>query len=55
MKRESKEYYAARERAERMAAENATCPEAKASHEELARAYARLAEDTQPDAQRPAA
>ena len=54
MKRESRDYYAARERAERMAAENAACPEARASHEEMARAYARLAEDTQPDAGRPA-
>lgn len=33
-----------RERAERMAAENATCPEARRVHQEMARAYAQLAE-----------
>ena len=51
MKRESRDYYAARERAERMAAENAATPEARESHEELARAYAELAEKAGPDEQ----
>jgi hypothetical protein len=60
MKTESKEYYAARERAERMAADKAVSPEAKQAHEELAQAYAQLAEtapdaESQPDGERPAA
>jgi hypothetical protein len=55
MKTESREYYAARERAERTAAENATCPAAKKAHEEMALAYARMAEDWQPREERPAA
>ena len=60
MKTESREYYAARERAERNAAENATSPEARRAHEELAQAYAQLANEVplmvkQPDGERPAA
>ena len=55
MKKESKEYYAARERAERMAAANASSPEAQLAHEEMARAYAELAKDAHPDAGGPAA
>ena len=60
MKTESRDYYAARERAERMAAENAASPEARLAHEAMARAYAQLAgdsypEEQQPDAERPAA
>ncbi len=60
MKAESRDYYAARERAERTAAENATCPEARKVHEEMARAYAQLSEgalpdDRYPDMRRPAA
>ena len=42
MKEESADYYRARERAERTAAQCATCPEARRAHEELAQAYARL-------------
>jgi len=38
----SSDYYRARERAERRAAEQAQCPEARRAHEEMARAYARL-------------
>jgi hypothetical protein len=59
MKTESKEYYAARERAERAAAENAKSPEARQAHEEMAQAYAQLADQAsagkQPDGERPAA
>jgi hypothetical protein len=57
MKAESREYYAARERAERLAAENATCPEARLAHEEMARAYEELAAKAalQPGEERPAA
>jgi hypothetical protein len=60
MKTESKEYYAARERVERSAAQKATCPEARKAHEDMARAYAQLAEEAsalegQPDGERPAA
>jgi hypothetical protein len=55
MKTESREYYAARERAERMAAENASSPEAREAHEELARAYAKLAEEAQRNSEPPAA
>jgi hypothetical protein len=55
MRTQSKEYCAARERAERTAAENATCPEARKAHAEMARAYARMAEDTEPGEERPAA
>ena len=60
MKTESREYYAARERAERAAAEKAACPQAQHAHDEMARAYAKLAENAealeqQPDGQRPAA
>ena len=62
MKAESRDYYAARERAERTAAENATSPEARKAHEELAQAYAHLADEAapvpvveQPDGERPAA
>ena len=55
MKTESREYYAARERAERTAADNATCPKARKAHEDMARAYAKLAEGIQQDAERPAA
>lgn len=35
-----RDYFAARERAERSAAEKAVCPEARRAHEELAKAYA---------------
>lgn len=60
MKAESRDYYAARERAERTAAENATTPEARKAHAELAQAYAQLAVEAlrpgeQPDGKRPAA
>ena len=55
MKTESREYYAARERAERTAAENAASPEARKAHEDMARAYAKLAEGIQQDSERPAA
>jgi hypothetical protein len=55
MRTQSREYYATRERAERTAAENAVCPEARKAHEEMARAYARMAEDAQPGEERPAA
>ena len=37
------EYYEARERAEREAASSAACPEARRAHEEMARAYGKLA------------
>jgi hypothetical protein len=55
MKTESREYYATRERAERTAAENASSPEARKAHADMARAYAKLAERNQQDAERPAA
>ena len=60
MKTESRDYYAARERAERTAADNATTPEARKAHEKLAEAYAQLALEAplpaeQPDGERPAA
>ena len=55
MKTESREYYAARERAERIAAEKASCPQARKAHKDMARAYAKLAEGSQEDPQRPAA
>jgi hypothetical protein len=42
MQQNPAEYYRARERAERTAAKNANCPEARRAHEELAQAYARL-------------
>ena len=42
MREDSADYYRARERAERAAAQGATCPEARRAHEELAQAYARL-------------
>jgi hypothetical protein len=42
MQMSSFEYYRARERAERKAAEEAQCPQARRVHEELALAYARL-------------
>ena len=42
MRNDSSEYYRARERAERKAAEDAQCPEARRAHEELAQAYALL-------------
>jgi hypothetical protein len=59
MKTESKDYYAARERAERAAAGNAASPEARKAHEKMAQAYAQLAdkaphEGKQPDGERPA-
>jgi hypothetical protein len=43
MQVESFEYYRARERAERKAAEQAQCLEARAAHEQLAQAYAEMA------------
>lgn len=39
---ETPDYYRVRERAERAAAENATCPQARRAHQELAQAYAAL-------------
>lgn len=42
---ENAEYYGARERAERAAAEGANCPEAKRAHLELADFYAKLVAD----------
>ena len=53
MRTESREYYAARERAERAAAEQAQCPEAQRAHEDMARAYAKLAENAEALEQRP--
>lgn len=44
MQENSAEYYRARERAERAAAKEAACPEARRAHQELAQAYARLLE-----------
>lgn len=44
MKRESVEYYRLRERDECEAALNATCPQARKAHAQLAQAYARLVE-----------
>jgi hypothetical protein len=56
MRTEPTEYYAARERAERAAAQLAKCREAQKAHEEMARAYAELAQNVQQrDPQRPAA
>ena len=57
MRTDSREYYAARERAERLAATNAVCPEARLAHEEMASAYQQLAEKAawRPDDGRPAA
>lgn len=59
MKVESRDYYAARERAERSAAEDATCLEARKAHEAMARAYAQLSEalpeEQDPGVRRPAA
>ena len=52
MKTESREYYAARERAERAAAEKATSPEAQRAHEDMARAYAELAGSVAPETDR---
>lgn len=46
----SNEYYRARERAEREAADIATCAEARRIHLELAEAYARLAIQARPAA-----
>ena len=42
MQENSADYYRARERAERAAAKEAACPEARRAHQELAQAYARL-------------
>lgn len=42
MQTNSADYYRARERAERKAAEEAMCPEARRAHEEMAQAYALL-------------
>ena len=42
MHEETSEYYRARERAERAAAEGATCPQARRAHQELAQAYSQL-------------
>ena len=55
MKTESREYYEARERAERLAAENAASAEAREAHDELARAYGQLARAADHDEERPAA
>lgn len=53
MRAESTEYYAARERAERKAAQEAKCPQAQAAHEELARAYSELAQNAELRVQQP--
>jgi hypothetical protein len=42
MQANSADYYRARERAERKAAAEAVCPQARRAHEELAQAYAQL-------------
>ena len=55
MKTGSRDYYAARERAERKAAENAASPEAREAHEEMARAYGELARSADQDQERPPA
>lgn len=44
MKMDSHEYFQRRERAERAAAKNAACPEARRIHQELAQSYAELAQ-----------
>jgi hypothetical protein len=44
MQENTAEYYRARERAERAAAKEAACPQARRAHQELAQAYARLVE-----------
>jgi hypothetical protein len=44
MQENSADYYRARERAERAAAKEAACPEARRAHLELALAYALLLE-----------
>jgi pyridoxine/pyridoxamine 5'-phosphate oxidase len=44
MKMESREYFEQRERAERAAAKNASCPEARRIHQELAQHYAEMAQ-----------
>lgn len=41
---ERTDYYRTREQAERLAARNATSPEARRAHEKLAQAYAQLAD-----------
>jgi len=50
---ESREYYEARQRAERTAADEAASPEAQMAHDELARAYSKVAEDSEPKEQQP--
>ena len=40
MRQDQSDYYRQRELAERHAAKNATCPEARQAHEKLADAYA---------------
>lgn len=49
----SREYYEARERTERSAADKAACPEARMAHDDLARAYARLAQAAESEEQQP--
>src|SRR5438034_10215209 len=44
MKRESADYFRARERDERKAARNAACDKARRAHDQMANAYARLLE-----------
>ena len=44
MKMETREYFERRERAERAAAKNASCPEARKIHQELAQHYAEMAQ-----------
>ncbi|NUS99881.1 MAG: hypothetical protein HOP96_02755 [Sphingomonas sp.] len=39
------DYYRNREQAEREAAQNATCPQARRAHKQMANAYARLVHD----------
>ena len=43
-KMDSREYFELRERAERAAAKNAACPEARRVHQQLAQSYAELVE-----------
>lgn len=51
MHEEPAEYYRARERSERAAAENAASPEARRAHQEMALAYARLADARTPQSE----
>ena len=50
MSQDTHDYYRARETAERAAAANAACPEARRVHEEMASEYARRAAEQRPTA-----